>query len=470
MPVYKLHKYQTASVKFMISRPAAGIFLDPGLGKTLITYCAYEILKELKYVRGLLVVTKLRPMKEWVDENIKWELGFKTVVLHGGKKDKLLKEKADVYIINYDGLRWLFEALKGQKTWPFDMVMFDESSMLRNPRAKTRFKLVKKYLHKFKRRYIGTGTPTPKWLGNIWSQVFVLDAGKALGSYITHFRNEFCVPVPIGANGPVIYEIPEEREPEIYDRIKDLVIRFDESEIDMPKLVTKNVEVELPKQARMIYDDMERDLITMIDRKIIVAKNAGVATGKLRQIANGGLYLRDDADQSKDRKWKHLHDAKTDAVLEILDGLEGQPALVSYEFHHDLQRLLKALPKGTPWVGGGVSLKRSNEIKDAWNRGEIECLLGQPSSIAHGMNMQGAGRAVIFHSMVWDYEAYDQFIRRIRRQGQKAKRVFLYHILAKNTVDYPVLASMDRKGASQGRLFEALKQHLRQQRNRRMLK
>jgi SNF2 family DNA or RNA helicase len=412
-------------------------------------------------VRGLLVVTLLRPMyKVWSDapdsEIAEWKLGWRSHLLHKkGKREDALDNEADVYVINYEGLEWLLDLVEANPKLklPFDMIVFDESSKLRNTNTQ-RFKIVRKLIGYFKRRYILTGSPTPKSLMNLFGQIYSLDAGERLGKYITHYRMKYFDATPIGAFGPVAWDLKEGAAEQIYDKIKDVVIRFDDSQLDMPKLVPRNIDVELPRQARSIYNDLERDLITAIDANIIVAKNAGVATQKLRQVANGGLYYN----ANDERRWKKLHDAKTDALLELIDGLEGQAALVSYEFHHDLERLRAALPKNTPWVGGGVSLKRQFEIIDEWNRGNIEVLLGNPASMAHGLNMQkGPGRAVIFHSLVWDYEAYDQFIRRIRRQGQKAKRVFLYHIVAKNTVDHAVLESMAVKGATQQHLFNAFK-------------
>lgn len=434
----------------------------------MIAYSAYDILRARGMVRRLLVVTLLRPMyKTWSDrpgsEIAEWGLGWRSVLLHDRAKtvDALRhNDDVDVYVINYEGLEWLVGALEAWprgKPLPFDMIVFDESSKLRNTNTQ-RFKTVRRLIRFFKRRYILTGTPTPKGLMNLFGQVYALDAGERFTPYITHFRNRYFDATPIGVGGPMQYDLKEGAEEQIYDKVKDLVIRFGDDELDMPKLVTRNVEIELPREARRVYDDLRRDLITAIQARIVVAKNAGVATQKLRQVANGGLYYTDERDE---RRWKKLHDAKTDAVLELRDGLEGQAKLISYEFHHDLERLRAALPKGTPWIGGGVPLKRQFEIIDEWNRGNLEDLLGNPASMAHGLNMQkGPGRAVIMHSLVWDFEAYDQFIRRIWRQGQKARRVFLYHIVARDTTDETVLTSTMMKGANQQRFFNALRRHL----------
>lgn len=454
--------YQKKAIKFFVERPAAGAFLDPGLGKTMITYCSYEILKERRYVTGMLVVTLLRPAYEvWPAEITKWNLPLSCRVLHGLKKNQQLREKADVYVINYEGLEWLLHELHNWNgPLPFNMLVFDESSRLRNTNT-LRFKLVRKLIGKFRRRYILTGTPTPRSLENIFGQIYALDGGKTFGPYITHFRRAYGEQIPVGVNNAQRWEILPKYEKTIYKKIAPLVIRFGDEELDMPKLIINDVFVELPKKARMIYDDIDRDFITAIDGDMVVAKNAGVRSQKCRQIANGGLYVKQGSDTATT-----IHDEKTNAVLEIIDELEGKPALIGYEFHHDRDRLLKVLPKNTPWIGGdGVSMKRQREIITAWNRGDLPILLGQIHSIAYGLNLQESGHHIIMPSLVWDLEDYEQLIKRIWRQGQKAKKVFIHRIIARNTVDEIVIEALLYKGDRQRRLFKAMKAYA----NRRMV-
>lgn len=459
--VFKPHKYQMKTIKFFISRPAAGAFLDPGLGKTVITYSAFKILKDAGYVKKLLVVTLLRPAyKVWPSEIDKWRLDLKHVILHGGKKNTVATTKdADVYIINYDGLPWLANLIEQTNLpWLKDcMLVFDESSKLRNTNTQ-RFKIVRSLLGRFKRRYILTGSPTPKGRKNLFGQIYVLDCGERLGKYVTHFRNQYMIGTSLGAGGPVLYnELKPGAAEQIDKKISDIVIRFGEEELDMPKLIPRTIKVDLPRKARIVYDDLERDLITAIDNNIIVAKNAGVATQKLRQVANGGIYLQDGVEDV--RRWQLMHEAKTEAVLEILEGLEGQPTLIGFEFEHDYQRLRKVLPNVPCFTN--VTIKEYGKLEDRWNRGEIDCALAQIHALSHGNNLQG-GRAVILHSLVWDFEAYDQFIRRVYRQGQKAKRVFVYHIVTENTIDEVVLETLKTNNADQQDFFKSMKNYMRQ--------
>lgn len=451
----KLHPYQVEAIKLMVKAPAAGLFMDPGLGKTLCTYAAYDTLRAAKAVRTMLVVAPLRPaMETWPAELEKWGFPYSLTILHGSKKEQRLLHRHDVYVINYEGLDWLFAAMSRHKML-FDMLVFDESSKLRNTRT-LRFKLIRHNLNSFKRRYVLTGTPAPNGLENLFGQLYVLDGGRRLGQYITHFRREFFdqdmyLPFPK-------YTIKPGAADKIHEKIKDIVYRADDSVLDLPKKVDVTRQVVLPRAARLVYDDIENNLITQIDEHTVYAANAGVATQKLRQIANGGLYLDGSSEQ-----WKKLHNVKTEHTLELLDELEGKPTIVAYEFHHDLDRLLEAIGRDTPYLGGGVSPKRGHEIQEAWNRGDVPVLLGQPSSMAHGLNLQGAGRAVIWHSLTWDYENYYQLVKRIWRQGQR-HRVFIYHLVGKDTVDEVIMEALNRKAGTQKDFFNAVIRYLKRRR------
>lgn len=444
--------FQKTTAKFMLSRPAAGCFLDPGLGKTMIVYMVFAILKAKGIVKDMMVVSPLRAAYDvWPAEDEKWGLNQDYVILHG-KDKKLIHEPHDMYFTNYESLPWIFDQMNTHN-YEVDMIVFDESSKLRNPQAKTRFKLVKRHLHRFKRRYILTGSPTPNGLINLFSQIYCLDGGKALGQFVTHFRQNYFEQDPMSYFPRYIIKPGSDKR--IYKAIKPLVIRFGDDQLKMPPKIPIDFPIDLPSDAMKIYKELKKELIVQLKEGMTVrAYNVGVLTHKLRQVANGGIYYGDKKD------FKKIHDAKTDAVLELLEGLEGQPALVAYEFHHDLARLQRALPNGTPHIGGGVGPKKSSEIIRAWNRGELPVLLGNPASMAHALNLQESGRAVIWHSLTWDLEFYEQFIRRVWRQGQKRK-VFVYHIIARGTVDQAIMQAIGRKYQTQRDLFKALQGHIK---------
>lgn len=486
------HKYQERAIKFMIGQGAAGLFLDPGLGKTAITLSVLSILFKKGMINRVLIVAPLNVCyNTWPDEIEKWkQFNHLTYsILHGNKKDSEYEYDTHIHLINPEGLDWLYNTKRDRD---YDVLVVDESSKFKNPQTKRFKNIMRHFAAEFQRRYILTGSPAPNGLINLFGQIFILDLGAALGRYITHYRNQFFYPSGFGG---YTWELQPGAEERIYDAIDPLVMRLSaEDYLELPPLISDldnggPTYVDLPSNAQKIYNEMETLMIAEIEAGEIVAANGAVASQKCRQIANGGIYLDNppEIDQFLDWLEEHdchalkigrktykkglqlsvedIHDVKARAVAELVDELEGQPCLVAYEFKHDLARLKKALGADVPHIGGGVSQAVQKRIISDWNAGKIPVLLGQPASMAHGLNMQGAGRAVIFHSLIWDFEAYDQFIKRIWRQGQK-ERVFLYHIAARGTVDEIILQRLKEKDFTQRKLFNALKQRARARRGK----
>lgn len=387
----------------------------------------------------------------WPKEIEKWKDFNKMTfqILHGKDKERNLEKPADIYIINPEGLEWLLQ--KNFKKLGFDMLVIDESSKFKAANTK-RFKLLKTVLHHFRRRYILTGSPSPNGMMDLFSQIYILDGGAALGRYITHYRNTYFYP---SGYGGYEWKLQDGAEKQIQDKIKPLVLRLEAKDyLELPELIENNIWVELPKAARHAYKEMEAELFIALKKGDVVAANAAASSMKCRQIANGGVY-------DEFRAVHHIHMEKAEAVKELIEELQGTPALVAYDFEHDLDRLLKTLGKDTPHIGGGVSPKRSQELERAWNAGELATLLAQPASVAHGLNLQNAGNHVIWHSLTWNFEYYDQFIRRVLRQGSKHKKVFVHHILAENTVDEAILTALKFKDGTQRSLLAGLKDYMK---------
>ncbi len=451
---WKPHAYQKKAVKMMLENCSLGLFLDPGLGKTSITLGALKILKEQKLVERVLIIAPLRVCYSvWPKEIKKWKdfENLECIILHGKDKDKNINKKADIYLINPEGLPWLLEHPMFRYLFKNQMLAVDESSKFKDTSTK-RFTLLKKVLHMFHRRYILTGTPAPNGMLDLFGQIYILDLGAALGKYITHYRSKYFY--PSGFNG-YEWKLMEGADKRIQNAIRPLTLRLDANDyLTLPDLIVNRVDVDLEGKALRAYQEMEKELVAAIDKGEIIASNAAVASGKCSQIANGGIY-------DQDRNVHHIHDLKAQAVAEIVAQLNGSPALVAYEYGHDLTRLLDVLGKDTPYIGGGVTPKRSSEIEAAWNRGEIPVLLGQPQSIAHGLNLQNAGNHVIWHSLTWNFENYDQFNRRVLRQGNTHSKVFVHHIVAKDTVDELKLFALARKYRTQKDLFDALNTYLK---------
>jgi len=455
---YAPRDYQKGAIEFGVERGAAGLFLAPGLGKTSIMYAVYLLLKRRRLVNKMLVIAPLRPAYQvWPAEAQKWDQfsHLKVAVLHGPKKEEALRSDADVYVINPEGLPWFFRQkhrTSARQPWPFDMLVVDESTRFKHTNT-DRFRTLKPWLKEFKRRFILTGSPAPNGLLDLFGQVFILDHGHALGDYLTHYRMQYFDQTGYGG---YTYVPKLGAAEQIYAKLKPLVLRLDEKELlEMPPLIGTDpplrVDVELPPKAMRAYRQMEDDLIAAVENDTIVAANSGAATMKCRQIANGGIYHQGG------EKWSHIHEVKVDAVEEIIEALQGKPALVAYEFKHDLERLRQRFPSA-PWIGGGVSAAKFRDIERSWNQGDIPVLLAQPQSVAHGLNLQGTGAAVIFHSLIWDLEIYEQFIRRVWRQGQKEK-VIVHHVTALGTVDEVSLRGVAKKDRTEEALLAALKDY-----------
>ena len=453
MKSFTPHDYQQRAIQFALERGSVGLFLEPGLGKTAIGLTVVKLRKLKKHSRRALVIAPLRVCHHvWPAEAKKWTefAELKVGVLHGSQKGRTLLERNDVDVINPEGLTWLFRQVSA-KDWPWDILIVDESTRFKHTNTQ-RFKLLRPYLPLFKYRLIFTGTPTPNGLLDLFGQIFILDLGEALGKFITHYRSSYFFP---GGYGGYTWLPIKGAAAAIQERIKPRVVAMEAKDyLKLPKLFTipklEPVWVELPPKALAQYREMEeRFLIELGPNQEAWAANAAAASMKCRQIANGGLYVdewtgRDNLVLKRAARWERIHEEKTEAVVSLLEELSGKPALIAYDFHHDLDRLLAALGKDTPVLGSGVSAKKEAVILEAWAKGDLPKLLANPQSVARGLNLQG-GRAVIFHSLTWNWEDYDQMIRRVWRQGQKHP-VFVYHVAARGTVDELILSVLAAKG------------------------
>ena len=403
----------------------------------------------------------------WRQEGAKWaefnHLRFS--LLHGPKKEAALSADADIYLINPEGLPWLIERFSKLKA---DTLVVDESTKFKDPKTRN-FKLLKMVLGKFTRRWILTGTPSPNGYMDLFGQIFIIDGGRALGKYITHYRQQFFHPTGFGG---YTWAINNGAEETIQERIKPITLRLDAKDyLELPQFIIEPIWVELPPAAREVYDDMEDRMVAEIGSGKSTAVNAGSASKKCEQIANGGLYHDDLVDIDDDfaatrgkRTWTDLHTAKIDAVQELRESVQGQQLLIAYDFQHDLARLRKALGEKTPFIGGGVSPAKSMELEQLWNSKQLPVLLAHPRSMGHGLNMQYGGNRIIWHSPTWDLELWDQFNRRILRSGSQHKHIFAWPILARDTVDEAKWWALNRKDKSQRGLLDALRVYVKTRR------
>lgn len=473
---WKPRLHQKHGVKFLLEHACGALFFDPGLGKTSTTLGALKMLFAAKKIKKVLLIAPLRPCYlVWPPEMEKWKdfEGMTVSILHGPKKDQALKENTQIHVINPEGLDWLLgvEKFKSEKTGKksvkvdvkkfkqlgYDVLVIDELSKFKNT-GSLRFKAIKQVLHTFGRRWGLTGTPMSNGLMDLFGQVYILDEGAAFTPFITQFRMNYFIQVE-----PFTWVPIQGADKLIYQKLKPLVLRRDAREcLDLPLLVDNDIYVDLPESAMKIYRELEYDLITKIAENEVTASSSAVASMKCRQVACGGLYLDAQLDDNglkihkRKRDWAALHDAKIEALKDLIEELQGEPILVAYDFAHDVERLRAAFPHAT--FACDYNMKQFTEIERAWNNNEIDQLFGHPVSLGHGLNLQGGnGRHVCWHSLTWDFEIYDQFIRRIWRQGNKTDRVMVHHIIARKTLDERIIRALKRKEKGQQALFEELK-------------
>lgn len=455
------HAYQRQMISWLIEHPAAAMLAEPGLGKTACALKAFQMLRKAKGCNRMLVVAPLRVAQlVWAMEGElgKWSdfLGLKISLLHGDKKDEALNVDADIFIVNFDGLVWLTSNALGERSSRLtglikrgvDTLCIDELSKMKRPSTQ-RFKTLKPYLPKFKRRWGLTGSPASNGLLDLFGQMYVLDLGDSLGRFITHYRYRYFMPTGFGG---YTWCLKHGAEAEIYAAMKDLALSMKaEDHLDLPDLIEQNIWINLPPKARKTYDELESDLITKIGTNVVTASSVAVASMKCRQVASGGVY-------NEERKAIVIHDAKTEALSDLVDELQGSPLLVAYEFDHDLQRIRKALGKDLPAINGGTTALQTKRYVEQWNAGELPILCGHPAAMGHGLNLQASGHHICWYSTTWNFEDYDQLIRRVYRQGQ-ANRVFVHRILARKTVDEAIVKALARKQRGQDALFAALKDY-----------
>lgn len=445
---YKPYPYQQKAKQWIVDHPSAGIFLGCGLGKTVITLTAIQDMLYTE-VGKVLVIAPLRVAATvWAEEAAKWDhlKGLRCVKVLGTVKDRCtaLDRDADVYVINRENTDWLVRWAQQRKHWPFDMVVLDELSSFKSPSA-ARFKALRRVRPAIGRVVGLTGTPAPNGLLDLWSQVYLLDEGQRLGKTLGGFRTRYFDPGR--RNGQIVFNWnPKPGASEaIYELLSDICISMQAKDyLDLPDRIDQTITVQLDQAARKAYDTMEEQMLLPLRDTEITAANAAVVTGKLLQLANGAIY---DAD----RQYHVIHDAKLDALEELVEAAQGDPVLVYYSYQHDLKRILDRFPKAK-------QLTTSEDVT-RWNRGQIPLMLAHPDSAGHGLNLQQGGHILVWFGITWSLEKYQQANARLHRQGQ-GKPVTVYHIVAEGTMDEQVMRILDKKDLRQNALIEAVKARL----------
>ncbi|KRN88716.1 DEAD/DEAH box helicase [Ligilactobacillus ceti] len=454
---YAPHKYQEVATDFIINKPISAILLECGLGKSIITLTAInDLMLDSFDVSKVLIIAPLRVAKTtWKDEIKKWEhlnlLEYSIIVGSKKEREQALNKKAHIYIINRENIDWLIT--KSGYKFDFDMLVIDELSSFKNGQSK-RFKSLLKVRPKIKRVVGLTGTPSSNGLMDLWAEFKILDMGERLEKYITHYRNKYFLPDKRNGMQIFSYKPMIDSEERIYDKISDITISMKAKDhLKMPELVINEVKVSMDNNERAIYEELKKKFVVEVAESVknrtytteIDAVNAAVLSGKLLQLASGNIY-------DEDRKSYHIHDRKLDALEDLIEGANGKPVLVAYWYGSDKERIMKRFSVR--------EIKTEQDIRD-WNDGKIPVAIIHPASAGHGLNLQIGGATLIWFSLIWSLELYQQTNARLYRQGQK-DTVVIHHIICSGTIDEDVMKALQRKEKIQDALMNAVKAQIKE--------
>ena len=459
MPTFTPRKYQSIIIDRIVSQERTAIFAGMGMGKTSSTLFAIDYLQTVEGMGPVLILAPLRvAASTWPQEARKWgNLTLDVLPIVGDAKARLraIQTPSRAYSINYENIPWLIGQLGGK--WPFAMIVADESTRLKSfrPGGKTvRARALAQVAFRSKRFVELTGTPAPNGLLDLYGQMYFIDRGERLGRSFGAYTGRFFRPVKVGRSPfAVRYEPMEWAQDAIQEKLADVSLSLDAADyFPIEKPICTQIPVELPPNARAAYDKMQKDFFVELEGKEIEAVNAAALSTKCLQAVSGVMYHDDTTNCAC--PWVELHDAKIEALKSIIAEANGAPVLVAYHWKADAVRIKNAIPEAK------ILDKCPDTIKK-WNAGKIPVLLAHPASAGHGLNLQDGGNILVFFSLWWNLEYYQQIIERIgptrQLQAGHPRPVFIYHIIATNTLDETVLQRMETKREIQDLLLERMK-------------
>ena len=444
---YQPHEYQKRATQFIIDNRYCALFLDMGLGKTVSTLTAIDILKNdyLEIDKVLVIAPKSVALNTWSGETAKWDhlrkLRISVAMGTAAQRTKAIERDADIYVTNRDNVKWIVDYFK-KEPWPFDTVVLDESSSFKNPSSQ-RFKALRKIRPQLRRVIELTGTPSPNGLMDLWPQIWLLDMGERLGRTLGSYRSEFFTAGR--RNGAVVYDWiarPGARQ-RISKRLADISMSMQASDyLDMPDVVDGGLTLALPPDEMRDYQAFQKEQLMQLDNTDIEAVTAAALTNKLLQYTGGALY--DDQ-----HNWHEVSTAKLEALQDIVESTD-ESVLIYYQYQSEKDRILKMLPDAVTFTG-------EPELLESWNAGKIRLMLAHPASVAYGLNMQAGGHIIVWYTPTWNLELYMQANARLHRQGQ-TKPVVIYHLIAAGTIDERVMQALNCKNGSQAALLKHIKE------------
>lgn len=452
MAIYTPSEAQLLAERHLLSNREAALFMGCGLGKTAVVLSVADTLLADGAISGVLVVAPLRVCNlTWPAEVRKWDQfrWMKVANLRTAEGWKSLERgDAQIYVINYEMLPQLQEKfLKGRRKLPFDTVVWDELTRAKNHKSK-RIRAVLPYIRdKFRRHWGLTGTPTPNGLLDLFAQVRLLDGGTRLGKAFGTYRQTYFHPTDYMEYNWVPNDGARER---IYKRLEGFALTLRSSDyLDIPDVVQEDIEITLDEAAREQYEELQKELFLKLDDDAHVeAVNAAVLVNKLLQLSGGAVYL-------PDKTWRSIHTGKDEALGKLLKKLKGSPVMIACQFKHEQERIRDMYPEAV-FFQDAKTPEQQETVARHWNAGKIPMLVANPASIGHGLNLQEGGSTVIWYTLPWSRELYDQFNARVARRGQEAVTT-IYRLMTRDTVDYAVAETLRAKDDEQSALLDALR-------------
>ena len=439
-----LHNYQNRAVDFILDKRKVALFLFLGAGKSAISLTAINDLINACAIKKVLIVGPLRVVHStWPSEINKWDhlsgLTMSVVVGTAAERKKALNSKADVYCVNKENLHWVVDFYAEKQHWPFQIIIIDESSCVKNSSTRI-FRSFKKVAKRTDYIVLLSGTPSPNGLTDLWTQFFLLDQGEALGKTLTSFRNRYCQVDYFGYN----WTIKAGSAEKIHELVKPMVLSLQGDErVELPDRIDITESIELPKKIKDQYKEFEKNMFIEFENTEIEALSAAVLANRLLQFTSGAIYHNEEHD------WTHIHDCKLDALEELVEENPTENILLAYGYRHTLARILERFL-------GAVVLDKKGDALDRWNKGEIKMLVVHPMSASYGINAQYGGSLLVWFDLPWSLEGYSQLIGRLHRQGQ-TKPVRIIHLVCSGTIDERVLSVLGKKDGVQADLLEALR-------------
>lgn len=450
-----LHKYQVRMVDWIISNKKCALWAGVGLGKTVTTLTALEHLFQKNEIKKVLIVAPLRVAKfVWPAEIPNWAHleKLKCTVLHGTKAQRvaMLKSKTQhhIHIINKEMLQWLVDFHADNEAWPYDCVVIDESTCMKNAQSK-RVKSLRRARHHITRMIQLTGTPAPNGLLDVWSQIQLLDGGERLGRTFTSYKQKYFDSDYMG----FVFTPKVGAKDAIYKQIEDLCLTMTSKDyLDLPARNRNVIEIDMDDEFKKPYKELETEFVLILDDELVNASHAAVLSNKLLQFCGGAVYTsltgEINFDKGPDKIWKTVSSLKMDVLADLIEEMSGEPVLIAYNYKHELERLQKRFSNGRTIV-------TEKDVAE-WNEGRIPILFVQPASCGHGLNLQYGGSNLVWFGLTWDLELYDQMNGRLDRQGQ-TKPVFIHHLIMKGSIEQKVMMRLQDKTLTQGELLEAMK-------------